>query len=108
MKREIKFRAWNSNGMTYFTINHRGLHGLTEIMQYIGRKDKNSKELYEGDIVTENLYWDTTKNDVVYFEVVFVDNGFKIKDKKGNIYEIGLEPVVVGNIYENPELLKQS
>ena len=49
--REIKFRAWNSKGMTYFTLNHTGLRGLTELMQYTGLKDNYGIEIYEGDIV---------------------------------------------------------
>jgi len=56
----------------------------------------------EEDIVTENVE-DTTKN-LIYFEVVFINNGFKLKDKKGKIYDVGLKPIVVGDMFQNSDL----
>ena len=74
--------------------------------QYTGCKDTNGKDVFEGDIVTENLFWDMEKKEIVYFEIVFEENGFNLKDKKGMIFKIGQEPTIVGNIHDNPELLK--
>ncbi len=82
-----------------------------ELMQYIGRKDINGKEICEGDIVsfddctsTESGYWErgcigVVKwcNETVSFEV---SNRFSAES-----YEVLDECVVIGNIYENPELL---
>jgi uncharacterized phage protein (TIGR01671 family) len=74
--------------------------------QYTGLKDKNGKEIYEGDIVT-GLFNHT---DIIGHIVYGSDATFFI-ERKG-LYGIGLNNAedwleVVGNIYENPELLKE-
>lgn len=74
-----------------------------KIMQYTGLKDKNNKEIYEGDILFES-------SGEEYFKVVFEDGSFRAEDDK---YSLDLEDYahiceVVGNIYENPELLGEN
>ena len=132
MSREIKFRAWlkedkkmeNVKTMDFTDktirclkknefINAYLLRRVSfddvELMQYTGLKDKNSKEIYEKDIVSCNKY----KNIVVFFE-----NGcFKVRYPKNDTTNIicaldtFLEKYkckISGNIYENLELLEEN
>jgi hypothetical protein len=128
MSREIKFRAWLKedkkmvNVETLFIGINRLCFGNSktedlffrdfeevELMQYTGLKDKNSKEIYEKDIVSCNKY----KNIVVFFE-----NGcFKVRYPKNDTTNIicaldtFLEKYkckISGNIYENFELLEEN
>lgn len=120
MKREIKFRAWDKseNQMSYsdteffddmvaFRFKHWGIDVDTiddiELMQYTGLKDKNGKEIYEGDIVKGGLIIDD--DDYAFTDVVTFDDGrFQcVKCADFDLWHYELE--VIGNIYENPELL---
>ena len=83
------------------------------LMQSTGLLDKNGKEIYEGDIVRYKAGCNTVTEEVVY-DKNFA--GFGVKDADANIIftfgelaeEIGLSSLeVVGNIYENPELLEE-
>ena len=70
-----------------------------ELMQYVGCKDKNNKEIYEGDIVK-------TKE---HIGQIIYSKGMFFIDVKGDfylpIYNVSEFMEVIGNIYENPELL---
>ena len=78
--------------------------------QSTGLKDKNSKEIYEGDIVffftelfdkgTGGFYGEEEHNAVVEW----FDNGFAFMDKIP--FDPNIECEVIGNIHENPELLR--
>lgn len=68
-----------------------------EVMQFTGLKDKNGKEIYEGDIVS--FLGETWE--VIYFETYA---GFMLGN--GNdLMNITTQEELIGNIYENPELL---
>jgi uncharacterized phage protein (TIGR01671 family) len=84
------------------------------IQQFTGLTDKNGKEIYEGDIVTYKRsignwtgQYMTTTHKIVFSEEVFAfvmeygSSYIKLRKHWGYEYE------VIGNIYENPELLKK-
>jgi len=96
-----------------------------ELTWYTGLFDKNKKEIYEGDLVyLYDIIWDdvkdTEKKRKRMFEVYWRVDGWHLKDKNGEQYDNGYtyddwddivrwkELKVIGNIYENPELLKDT
>lgn len=122
--REIKFRAWDGKKM--HKVCRLGLHGFStdlwspspvacdarftddlKIMQFTGLKDRTGKEIYEGDIVKDCFVISaigdipeeprtpplTVKIPEFFYSIEF--NGYDESDLE-----------VIGNIYENPELLK--
>ena len=111
--REIKFRCWNACAKTMHDwqdlLEKNKIHLLAEnkrsypVMQYTGLKDKNGVEVYEGDIVEH--YQNT-------FDVYYDESDAAFALGCGGYQEIRLCDVsnslikVIGNIYENPELLK--
>ena len=104
--REFKFRAWNSDSkeMEYMEPYH-GLYNISfiEYMQYTGLKDKNGKKIYEGDILE---YETGYREKVKYEKGCFLTIGLTSCDY---LYSsLKLEPIVVGNIYENKELLEEN
>jgi uncharacterized phage protein (TIGR01671 family) len=130
--REIKFCAWHTELKKMFTAEEMGEDQLTLSvdgkgfvnvsslstklshfagdrivpLQFTGLKDKNGKEIYEGYIVKlydpytksqleTNIIWDS-ENCRFAMKNTFIDFDFLIND----------ELEIIGNIYENPELLK--
>jgi uncharacterized phage protein (TIGR01671 family) len=123
--REIKFRAWDKKAKSM--INEVWEIGLGskndpekwlvgddkqiddyELMQYTGLKDKNGKEIFEGDFVKSKL----ENNDWIFvhltdkeckdgFRIFYIEDIFS---QQKITHRDDLE--VIGNIYENPEFLK--
>ncbi len=102
--REIKFRAWLNGQMTYDLQNHyewefRDKYTLT---QFTGLFDRNGKEIYEDDIIDFA--------GLKPIKIIWKENGFKSSmhgSEPIHLTQEGLSVFaeVIGNIYENPELL---
>ncbi|KXY30101.1 hypothetical protein AT268_17500 [Bacillus cereus] len=135
--REIKFRVWSKHTKKMFyegfyisqngdlfqndSLDYKNKDSF-EVMQYTGLKDKNGKEIYEGDILecTSELLtnYGTTRTgrfETTYKQVIWLTDswGYRVLKSKHIVEGAerkGLEVaikfgVVCGNIYENPELL---
>jgi hypothetical protein len=123
MSREIKFRVWDGSAMYDATAypdwsldNFVNMHLMApeyrpdperyKLMQFTGLKDKNGKEIYEGDILSEGgisgmrVVW---AKELASFALT--RNGWMYPHYFGE----GVKPAncsIVGNVHENPELLK--
>jgi hypothetical protein len=120
MNLEIKFRVWvpsiNKFRNFLFVLDLNGIcleeigYGETEvnkeaiIQQYTGLVDKNKKEIFEGDIIKFNSglkYFIDFKNG--RWIMTFKDgNSKKINENIVKLFQIE----IIGNIFENPDLLK--
>ena len=122
--KELKFRVWNNSHNEFIRPDY-GLIGfcypldgriaaltssndITEdcvIEQYTGLKDKNGKEIYEGDIVEYDWYIRNGKSYRVKEKVVFDDMGARVCGYNRIRNCSGVE--VIGNIHENADLLEE-
>lgn len=84
-----------------------------DLMQSTGLKDKNYKEIFEGDIIKNGTSIVDVKSHptlgfytVVNGEERFFGSNTSIKDFENNVEEFSSVTEIIGNIYENPELLE--
>lgn len=117
-KRDIKFRAYSketkimSNTADLMTIAKSDFSLIEDNviwLEYTGLKDKNGKEIYEGDIVNYRMI-DEDEICEVFWDAGTVKMKFRESDGFQG-YSINTEDVskrvsIVGNIYENPELIE--
>lgn len=127
--RDIKFRAWDNENEYMITskqgvftalqyymnitrqddgyYNDGGLlspiKGKYSLMQYTGLKDKNGKEIYEGDILKGTFYGFMAPEYDFVFSVYWDE---KEKGFMANYFEPS-ECEVIGNIYDNKDLLEE-
>lgn len=105
--REIKFRFWDRDNNEMSDICKLGddlrwlLSDLHIPMQFTGLYDTNGKEIYEGDVLSRPYFRPNTQERIVRI-VKADDYGWDLRDYAVSICE------VIGNIYENPELLNAS
>ncbi|WP_052098090.1 YopX family protein [Paenibacillus stellifer] len=137
MSREIKFRAWlkkerrmlDKVNLTfpgaemviqwYDSLDDYYAGSLSdcgerdvEVMQYTGLKDRNGREIYEGDILRDRASHD----EIYYYKVIWSKSNacFYFQDYFADHERFGGEDIewsqteAIGNIYENPELLGEA
>lgn len=105
MSREIKFRAWAIKAKTMHPVWMKldDEEGRYILMQYTGLKDRDGKEIYEGDILKG-------EGEVVWFEL---SASFRVNPSRENndiCFTNSFANIddceIIGNVYENPELLE--
>jgi len=137
--REIRFRIWdrkkkefdtcrNGGNNLCFSLSWKNIHTLSKqgykvYQQFTGLKDKNGKEIYEGDIIKwfadginklakviwKDCGWCAERFDkeLNKFEKYYPFNQFIPVEINKNGHEDFFDGEVIGNIFENPDLLKK-
>lgn len=93
-------------------ITFQRLANEVELMQSTGLKDKNGKEVFEGDIITNGIEIEDIKNHQTlgFYTALddreyFLSSGISVEDFEEYADEFSQIAKIIGNIYENPELL---
>ena len=122
--REIKFRAWDKENKKMMKVSSLHLENkeisvkengtfhlfrMQDLMQYTGLKDKNDKEIYEGEIRffrDENM-----KYIVVWQDAAFIIKSIEIRkysEKMCWLDDTEICCEIIGNVYENKNLLEEN
>lgn len=107
---QLRFAHNSNNHVVYITIDAEewATGPALILMQSTGLKDKNGVEIFEGDVLTSNVQPCKMVNPIKdgYGVVCFENGMFKLGAISLVTFIIKME--VIGNIYENPELLEQA
>ena len=99
-KKEVEVYLPDRDEIRFYFFND------VELLQFTGYKDRNGDEIYEGHIVKVTWRYDSDIGTVKY-----IRNGFFVGDMKRHtpisLGSISATYEVIGNVYENPELLKE-
>jgi uncharacterized phage protein (TIGR01671 family) len=111
--RELKFRAWYGKKFNYFSLGETNKYPSNvmafPVNQYTGLKDKNGKEIYEGDVLEYRdgtdyahfkIYWN--EKDARFYDTRIEDGDSQTGYDGFNFFT---DCKIIGNIHENPELL---
>jgi uncharacterized phage protein (TIGR01671 family) len=118
--REIKFRAWEKNMKQMIPVNQINfetgiinsdsawrMFNEVELMQYTGVKDRNGKEVYEGDIVKHAVFG---IKDITWgsdYDCLKGNKGFMYNNTLAFLHDRDAEEIeIIGNIYENTALIR--
>lgn len=129
MSRKIKYRVWDEEKKKYcteynaMTLKHDGefciergwrtISGGFEVEQYTGGEDRNGKEIYEGDIVEEDIDFNSKMTDgtfryKVYWnedELCWSLDPIGPESIHNDLWELNSSCRVISNVHENPELM---
>lgn len=113
--REIKFRAWGRENEEMVFSGDRPSFSFwkwvdydseTPLMQYTGLKDKNGKEIYQGDILKWTSWsLDSGRKANKISEVIWNAGAWRLSGNETWVLAIYTNIEVIGNIYENPDLI---